>query len=91
MAKKRVETDVKEEMFVRAQWLHIVFTLVGILVILRLVWVLFFSAEIAVNAEKLEERMAALGYHVDERQQLGLAIGAHVGPGACGFVFVEKA
>ena len=57
MAKKRVETDVKEEMFVRAQWLHIVFTLVGILVSLRLVWVLFFSAEIAVNAEKLEERI----------------------------------
>lgn len=43
------------------------------------------------NCEKLEEKIAALGERVDERQQLGLAIGAHVGPGAAGFVFVEKA
>ena len=57
MAKKRVEVDVKEEMFDRVKWLHIVFNVVGVLVILRLVWVLFFSTEIAVNAEKLEERI----------------------------------
>lgn len=57
MAKKRVEVDVKEEMFDRVKWLHIVFNVVGVLVILRLVWVLFLSTEIAVNAEKLEERI----------------------------------
>lgn len=43
------------------------------------------------NCEKLEEKLAAMGVHVDERLQLGLAIGAHIGPDAAGIVFVEKA
>lgn len=56
MAKKR-EIDVKEEMFDRVKWLHIAFNAVALLVVVRLIWVLFFSAEIATNAEKLEERI----------------------------------
>ena len=43
------------------------------------------------NCEKLEARLAEAGITVDERQQIGLTIGAHIGPGASGFVFVEKA
>lgn len=57
MAKKRVEIDVKDEMYSRAKWLHVVFNAVALLVIVRLVWVLFFSSEVAVNAVKLEERI----------------------------------
>lgn len=43
------------------------------------------------SCEKLEEKLTALGYSIDERLQIGLSIGAHIGPGACGVVFVEKA
>ena len=57
MAKKKVEKDIKDELFTRAKVLHILFNVVGICIILRLVWVLFLSAEISGNAEKLEERI----------------------------------
>ena len=57
MAKKKVDVDIKDELFFRAKILHVIFNMVGLLVIIRLVWVLFFSTEIAVNAEKLEERI----------------------------------
>lgn len=43
------------------------------------------------NCEKLEEKLTGLGYSIDERLQIGLTIGAHIGPGASGIVFVEKA
>ena len=42
------------------------------------------------NVEKLEEKLAKANVKVDGRQQIGATIGAHVGPGAFGFVFVEK-
>lgn len=43
------------------------------------------------NCEKLEIKLTDSGYTVDERLQIGLSIGAHIGPGAAGFVFVKKA
>ena len=42
------------------------------------------------NTEKLEEKLAAEGYNVEARLQLGSTIGAHVGPGAFGIIYVEK-
>ena len=42
------------------------------------------------NTEKLEEKLAAEGYTVSGRLQLGSTIGAHVGPGAFGIIYVEK-
>ena len=57
MARKRPEIDVKAEMYDRAKWLYVVFFLAGLVVTLRLIWVIFLSGEIAVNAEKLEERI----------------------------------
>lgn len=42
------------------------------------------------NTEKLEERLAQAGISVTERLQIGFVIGAHIGPGACGVVYVVK-
>ena len=42
------------------------------------------------NTEKLEEKLAAEGYHMSARLQLGSTIGAHIGPGAFGIIYVEK-
>ena len=42
------------------------------------------------NVEKLENKLAKEGYRIDNRCQIGASIGAHVGPGAFGVVFVEK-
>lgn len=42
------------------------------------------------NCEKLEEKLAKEGYTMKERLQIGATIGAHIGPGAFGVVFVEK-
>lgn len=42
------------------------------------------------NTEKLEEKLAAEGYTITARLQLGATIGAHVGPGAFGIIYVEK-
>lgn len=42
------------------------------------------------NVEKLEEKLAKADVKVAGRQQIGATIGAHVGPGAFGIVFVEK-
>lgn len=41
------------------------------------------------NVEVLEERMKAEGYEIAARQQIGASIGAHVGPGVFGAVYVE--
>lgn len=57
MARKRPEIDVKAEMYDRAKWLYVVFFAAGLLVAVRLIWVIFFSGEISVNADKLEERI----------------------------------
>lgn len=42
------------------------------------------------NTEKLEEKLIAEGYHISARLQLGSTIGAHIGPGAFGIIYVEK-
>lgn len=42
------------------------------------------------NCEKSEERLKTLGITPTERRQIGFVIGAHIGPGACGVVYVEK-
>ena len=42
------------------------------------------------NVGKLEEKLAKADAKVAGRQQIGATIGAHVGPGAFGIVFVEK-
>lgn len=42
------------------------------------------------NVEVLEERMKAEGYEIAARQQIGASIGAHVGPGVFGAVYVES-
>lgn len=42
------------------------------------------------NTEKLEEKLVAEGYSITARLQLGSTIGAHVGPGAFGIIYVEK-
>ncbi len=42
------------------------------------------------NAERLEEKLKDLGYNITERRQVGPTIGAHVGPGVYGVVFVAE-
>lgn len=42
------------------------------------------------NVEKLEEKLDKADYKIADRLQVGATIGAHVGPGAFGIVFVEK-
>jgi len=42
------------------------------------------------NTELFEKRLTDAGYTVSERVQVGATIGCHVGPGVCGFIFVEK-
>ena len=42
------------------------------------------------NCEKLEERLSQAEVPVTDRKQIGFVIGAHVGPNACGLVFVES-
>lgn len=42
------------------------------------------------NIEKAEDKLAALGYTVDARHQIGSTIGAHLGPGTFGIIYVEK-
>lgn len=42
------------------------------------------------NCEKLEELMDAAGIVRTKRLQIGYVIGTHIGPGACGVVYVQK-
>lgn len=42
------------------------------------------------NCEILETQMAESGFIAEERRQIGPSVGAHVGPGAYGVVFVTK-
>ena len=42
------------------------------------------------NCELLEQAMAELGHPISGRMQVGPTIGAHVGPGVYGIMFVEK-
>ena len=42
------------------------------------------------NCERLEVRLQEAGISVTERRQIGYVIGYHIGPNACGVVYVEK-
>ena len=42
------------------------------------------------NCVELEKKLTEAGYPLGDRLQIGSTIGAHVGPGAYGVVFVEK-
>ena len=42
------------------------------------------------NTEKLEQRLGKEGVRVTKRLQIGPTIGSHIGPGACGVIFVTK-
>ncbi len=42
------------------------------------------------NCEKMEQKLTSLGYTIDERLQIGSTIGAHLGPGAFGIIYVGK-
>lgn len=42
------------------------------------------------NCETLEAQMKDAGYNVADRRQIGPSVGAHVGPGAYGVVYVTK-
>ena len=42
------------------------------------------------NCEKLEKKLAENGFSLDRRLQIGSTIGTHIGPGACGIIFVTK-
>lgn len=57
MAAKKREIDIKDEMYSRVKTVYILFILVGLCVIVRLVWVLGFSSEIACNADRLQQRI----------------------------------
>ena len=57
MAKQKREIDVRAEMFSRVKQVYGLFILVGLCVVVRLIWVLAFSGEVAYNAERLEERI----------------------------------
>ena len=50
MAKQKREIDVRAEMFARVKRVYGLFILVGLCVIVRLIWVLAFSGEVAYNA-----------------------------------------
>ncbi|MBR2399579.1 MAG: cell division protein FtsI, partial [Alistipes sp.] len=57
MAKQKREIDVRAEMFSRVKQVYGLFILVGLCVVVRLIWVLAFSGEVAYNAERLEKRI----------------------------------
>ncbi len=42
------------------------------------------------NTEVFEKKLTDAGYHISERVQVGATIGCHVGPGVCGFIYVEN-
>ena len=42
------------------------------------------------NCEKMEDKMKKENFQITSRLQVGCTIGAHVGPGAFGIIFVEK-
>ena len=42
------------------------------------------------NTEKLEDKLTKAGVAFTSRQQIGATIGAHVGPGAFGVIYIEK-
>ncbi len=57
MAKKRQDSDIKDELYLRAKLVYIAFIVVALLVIARLVWVMLPNTETAYNAGRLESRI----------------------------------
>ena len=57
MAKKKQDSDVRAELYFRAQLVYGAFIVVALLVIARLVWVMLPNTETAHNASRLEERI----------------------------------
>ena len=57
MAKKKQDTDVRAELYLRAQIVYGAFIVVALCVIARLVWVMLPNTETAYNAERLESRI----------------------------------
>lgn len=57
MAKRKRDSDIKDEMYGRVKRVYGVFILVGLCVMVRLVWVLAFSGEVAYNADRLQQRI----------------------------------
>ena len=57
MAKKKVEIDIKGEMYARVRTVYWIFIFVGLAVMVRLVWVMLPITETAENADRLEERI----------------------------------
>lgn len=57
MAKKKVDIDVKGEMYEKVKQVYGLFIFVGLCVMVRLVWVMLPITETAVNADRLEERI----------------------------------
>ena len=57
MAKKKVEIDIKGEMYARVRTVYWIFIFVGLAVMVRLAWVMLPITETAENADRLEERI----------------------------------
>ena len=54
---KQERSKVKSDILLRVRLLYVLFILAGGVVLVRLVWVQLFSAEVAYNAERLEGRI----------------------------------
>ena len=54
---KQERSKIKSDILLRVRLLYVLFILAGGIVLLRLVWVQLFSAEVAYNAERLEGRI----------------------------------
>ncbi|MFR9620840.1 MAG: penicillin-binding transpeptidase domain-containing protein [Rikenellaceae bacterium] len=48
---------IKADILRRVQWLYLIFTILGSIIVLRLVWIQFFSNEISTNATKIHGRI----------------------------------
>lgn len=54
---KEEHSKIKSDILLRVRLLYVLFILVGAVVLVRLVWVQLFSAEVAYNARRLENRI----------------------------------
>ena len=61
MAKQKREIDVRAEMFSRVKQVYGLFILVGLCVVVRLIWVLAFSGEVAYNTDIIAGGDGAFG------------------------------
>ena len=54
---KQERSKIKSDILLRVRLLYVLFILAGGIVLLRLVWVQLFSAEVAYNADRLSSRI----------------------------------